>query len=102
RLERLALENIEAGAADPLVAQRLDQSLLIDHFATPDIHQVSVRTHRGNLRPPDHAAGGRGGRQGDSDKVAVAQDCRVAIGAVPARRNPPLGVADTWRAPARV
>src|SRR6516165_9498728 len=96
RLERFPLENVETGSADAFLTQRIGQRLLIDHLAAPDIHEVGVWPHGGDLRASDHAMGRGGGRQRDRNEIALTQNVGVAFGAVPALRNSPLGVADTW------
>src|SRR5207249_3652489 len=55
----LVLEDIQAGAGDPTLAQRTDQSALLNELAAGDVDQVSRRLHRPELALADQAARSR-------------------------------------------
>ena len=71
--QRLALEHVEAGGADPPLGQGLDQGRLVDHPATGDVDEDRLRAHPGELRGTDQAFGGGGQRQGQADEVGFLE-----------------------------
>ncbi len=75
--QRLDLEDIEAGAGDPPLAQRGRQRRLVDQLAPADVDEVRRRLHQRQLRRADQAAGRVG-------QPAVQAD-EVRLGAAPPR-----------------
>src|SRR5690348_16432337 len=63
RGERFGAEDIETGAGDGRVTERLDGCGFIDDRSPGDVHEVRLGTHERELAGSDHA--GRLGRVGD-------------------------------------
>src|SRR5688500_14396589 len=60
--EGLGIGQVEDRAGNALVAQRLDERVLVDAVGTREVDQHGFRLHRRQFRPTDHAA--RLGRAG--------------------------------------
>ena len=92
--EWLDLEDVEAGAGDPAIAQRGHERLLIDQLAPADVDEVGGWLHQGQLRRADQSAGRLGEPAVQADEVRLAQDLfqrsrgvRPATGRPPGRRG---------------
>ena len=73
RLQRLALEHVEARARDRAPVERRDQRLLVDDGAARGVDQVGRRLHRRQLRLADEVARLRVEGRVHGDVVGAAQ-----------------------------
>ena len=70
---RLGDEDVEAGAGDPALGQRVGQGLLVDQAAAGGVDDAYARLDGRQLLLADQAQGLRGPRQVHRDEVALPQ-----------------------------
>ena len=72
RRRRLLVPDVEAGARNPLVAQRLEQRGLVVNEAARGGDEKRVRLHQREFAGADHAAIVLGQRARDRDEIRAA------------------------------
>jgi hypothetical protein len=78
--KRLGIGDVETGAADDVVAQRVDEVVGDDVLAPCDVDEPGVALHQCQLVGGDQTLGLRRQRQGEHDEVGAGQGVGVAVG----------------------
>ena len=76
----LGIGDVEAGAADDLLAQGVDEVIGDDVPAPGDVDEPGVGLHQGQLVGGDQPLGLGGEGQGDDDEVRPRQRIGIAVG----------------------
>ena len=80
RVERLAREHVERGAAEPAVSQRLDNRHIVDQLAARDVHEQRASFDPIQLATADDLLGVGRVRQREDDDVALREELVELVG----------------------